>query len=88
MPFLRCGDVDAGGLRIFRNLEQNLPRGPRPHLMTRELAERAGQPADADPSLVSIAKSDSAICELAEWLAFGSDVRHLEQEALDPAPSY
>ncbi|WFU40335.1 DUF2220 family protein [Bradyrhizobium sp. CB82] len=86
LPFLHWGDVDAGGLRIFRNLEQNLPRGPRPHLMTRELAERAGQPADADPSLVSIAKSDSAIRELAEWLAFGSDVRHLEQEALEPAP--
>jgi len=52
--------------------------------MTKELAEKSGQPADADPSLVSIARSDSAISDLAEWLAFGSDVRHLEQEALDP----
>ncbi|MGY8662438.1 Wadjet anti-phage system protein JetD domain-containing protein [Bradyrhizobium sp. UFLA05-109] len=86
VPFLHWGDVDAGGVRILRYLEENLPRGPRPHLMTKELAERAGQPADADPSLASIAKSDSAIRELAEWLAFGSDVRHLEQEALDPAP--
>jgi hypothetical protein len=85
VPFLHWGDVDAGGLRIFRYLEESLPRGPRPHLMTKELAERSGQPADADPSLASIAKSDSAIRELAEWLAFGSDVRHLEQEALDPA---
>ncbi|MFH0302961.1 Wadjet anti-phage system protein JetD domain-containing protein [Bradyrhizobium sp. 31Argb] len=84
VPFLHWGDVDAGGVRIFRYLEENLSRGPRPHLMTKELAERSGQPADADPSLASIAKSDSAIRELAEWLAYGSDVRHLEQEALDP----
>lgn len=85
VPFLHWGDVDAGGLRIFRYLEENLPRGPRPHLMTRELAERSGKPADADPTLASIARSDSAVRDLAEWLAFGSDVRHLEQEALDPA---
>ncbi|WOH80564.1 DUF2220 family protein [Bradyrhizobium sp. BEA-2-5] len=86
VPFLHWGDVDAGGVRIFRYLEENLPRGPRPHLMSRELAERAGQPADADPSLASIARSDSAIRELADWLASGSGVRHLEQEAIDPNP--
>jgi hypothetical protein len=84
VPFLHWGDVDAGGVRIFRYLEENLPRGPRPHLMTKELAEKSGQPADADASLASIARSDSAVHELAEWLAFGSDVCHLEQEALDP----
>ncbi|WP_051379507.1 Wadjet anti-phage system protein JetD domain-containing protein [Bradyrhizobium murdochi] len=84
VPFLHWGDVDAGGLRIFRYLEENLPRGPRPHLMTKELAEKAGQPADPEPSLGSIARSESAIRNLADWLAFGSDVRHLEQEALEP----
>lgn len=82
VPFLHWGDVDAGGVRIFRYLEENLPRGPRPHLMTRDLAEQSGQPADADPSLASIARSDSAV--RAEWLAFGLDARHLEQEALEP----
>jgi hypothetical protein len=84
VPFLHWGDVDAGGVRIFRYLEENLPRGPRPHLMTKELAAKSGLAADADPSLATIARSDSAIRELAEWLAFGADVRHLEQEALDP----
>ncbi|TYO61478.1 hypothetical protein FXV83_37995 [Bradyrhizobium hipponense] len=89
VPFLHWGDVDAGGVRIFRYLEENLPRGPRPHLMTKDLAKQAGQPAVADPSLASIARSDSAVRELADWLAFGSDVRHLEQEALDPVtPSH
>ncbi|WP_445219871.1 Wadjet anti-phage system protein JetD domain-containing protein [Bradyrhizobium sp. Pa8] len=86
VPFLHWGDVDVGGVRIFRYLEENLPRGPRPHLMTKPLAEKSGQPADADPSLASIAKSDSAIRDLAGWLSFGSNVHHLEQEALDPAP--
>ncbi|VIO79132.1 Wadjet anti-phage system protein JetD domain-containing protein [Bradyrhizobium ivorense] len=86
VPFLHWGDVDGGGVRIFRYLEENLPRGPQPHLMTKALAEKSGQPADADPSLASIARSRSAIRELAEWLAYASDVRHLEQEALDPAP--
>jgi len=84
VPFLHWGDVDAGGVRIFRYLEENLPRGPRPHLMTKELAEKSGQSADADPSLASIARSDSSLRHLAEWLAFGPDVRHLEQEALEP----
>lgn len=86
VPLFHWGDVDAGGVRIFRYLEENLPRGPRPHLMNRDLAEKSGQSADADASLASIARSDSAIRELAEWLAFGADVRHLEQEALDPIP--
>jgi hypothetical protein len=85
VPFLHWGDVDAGGVRIFRYLEENLPRGPRPHLMSRELAANSGLPADADPSLASIARSNSAVHDLAEWLAFGSDVHHLEQEALDPS---
>jgi hypothetical protein len=84
VPFFHWGDVDAGGLRIFRFLEENLPRGPRPHQMTRELTNSHGQPADPDSSLGSIAKSDSSISPLAHWLAFGDDVRHLEQEAIEP----
>jgi hypothetical protein len=84
VPFLHWGDVDAGGLRIFRYLEENLPRGPQPHLMTKELANSHGQPADPDASLAAIARSESAVNDLADWLAFGSDARHLEQEALEP----
>jgi hypothetical protein len=84
VPFLHWGDIDAGGLRIFRYLEENLPRGPRPHLMTKELANSHGQPADPDPSLTAIARSESAVNDLADWLAFGANIRHLEQEALEP----
>jgi hypothetical protein len=84
VPFLHWGDVDAGGLRIFRYLEENLPRGPRPHLMTKELANSHGQSADRNASLAAIARSESAVSNLADWLAFGKDARHLEQEALEP----
>jgi hypothetical protein len=84
VPFFHWGDVDAGGLRIFRYLEETLARPLRPHLMTRALAEAHGRPAAADPSLSSIARSPSGIAHLAEWLARGSCIRHLEQEALDP----
>lgn len=84
VPFLHWGDIDAGGLRIFRYLEETLPRGPRPHLMTKELANSHGQPAAPDASLAAIARSESAVNELADWLAFGSDAHHLEQEALEP----
>jgi Uncharacterized protein conserved in bacteria C-term(DUF2220) len=84
VPFFHWGDIDAGGLRIFRYLEETLPRAPSPHLMTRGLAEVYGAPADRDPTLDAIARSSSAVASLAKWLAHGECVRHLEQEALDP----
>jgi hypothetical protein len=84
VPILHWGDIDPGGLRIFRFLEEMLLRRPTPHLMERSLAEAHGKPAAADPTLAQIARSDSAIAELAAWLAAGPDVRHLEQEALSP----
>jgi hypothetical protein len=84
VPFFHWGDVDAGGLRIFRYLEETLARAPTPHLMTRALAEAHGSPAARDAGLGTIAKSGSAVAELAEWLAIGERVMHLEQEALDP----
>jgi hypothetical protein len=84
IAFYHWGDIDAGGLRIFRYLEETLARAPRPHLMTRALAEAHGCPAECDASLGAIAKSASAIASLAEWLARGERVMHLEQEALDP----
>jgi hypothetical protein len=85
VPFYHWGDIDPGGLRIFRFLEESLPRPPRPHLMDRSLAESYGKPARPDATLKSIATSSSAIVGLAEWLWRGDAIRYLEQEALDPA---
>jgi hypothetical protein len=42
---------------------------------------------EPDDTLAPIAKSDSAVADLARWLAYGPDPRTLEQEALDPAPA-
>lgn len=84
VPFFHWGDIDPGGLRIFRYLEEVLPRAPRPHLMNRQLAEDYGKLASAEPSLASIAQNNSAVTDLAQWLARGEGIRHLEQEAIDP----
>jgi hypothetical protein len=85
IPFFHWGDIDPGGLRIFRYLEENLPRPPRLHLMDRSLAESHGKSAVRDPALASMAQSDSAVAELALWFSRGEAIKHLEQEALDPA---
>src|SRR5262245_9735604 len=84
VPYFHWGDVDPGSLRIFRFIEENLPRAPRPHLMNRTLVETYGRDATRDPTLVSIAGSNSALAALAAWLAEGPNIKHLEQEALDP----
>jgi Uncharacterized protein conserved in bacteria C-term(DUF2220)/Uncharacterized protein conserved in bacteria N-term (DUF3322) len=84
VPFFHWGDIDPGGLRIFRFLEETLPRAPRPHLMNRAVAQTQGRPASRDPTLGSMAKTNSALFELAQWLAHGEQIKHLEQEALDP----
>jgi Uncharacterized protein conserved in bacteria C-term(DUF2220) len=84
VPFFHWGDIDPGGLRIFRFLKETLPRAPHPHLMNRAVAEAQGRPASRDPTLGSMAKTNSALFELAQWLAQGEQIKHLEQEALDP----
>ena len=84
VPLYHWGDIDPGGLRIFRYLEESLPRALHPHLMQRDLAEQYGRLAPADASLYSIAQSSSAIAGLAAWLSTDGRVKHLEQEAITP----
>ena len=84
VPLYHWGDIDPGGLRIFRYLEEVLPRVLHPHLMERALAETCGRIAQPDPSLSSIARSASAVADLAAWLSKDLDVKHLEQEAINP----
>jgi hypothetical protein len=84
VPYYHWGDIDPGGLRIFRFLEETLPHQPIPYLMDRSIAEAHGLPASPDPTLRSLSKTDSAVAGTAEWLAFGTNIKHLEQEALDP----
>lgn len=84
VPFFHWGDIDPGGLRIFRFLEETLPRPPVPHQMDYSLAQSKGRPGPSDASLTTIAASSSAIADVAERLCQGGDIRYLEQEALDP----
>ncbi len=88
-PWFHWGDIDAGGARIFRYIEKNIlaPRGLelRPHLMTPHLAETYGVSAAPEPSLKSLASSESKISDLAAYLSAGLP-RHLEQEFIEPSP--
>lgn len=84
VPLYHWGDIDPGGLRIFRYLEETLPRTLHPHLMQRDLAELHGRVAQVDASLYSIAQSTSAVADLADWLSKDAGVKHLEQEAITP----
>jgi len=84
VPFFHWGDIDPGGVRIFRFLEEALPQPPIPYRMDQSLAEAHGRPAVRDATVSSIAKTNSALAALAAWFTHGDGIRHLEQEALDP----
>lgn len=83
LPVYHWGDIDAGGVTIFRTIELALGGRLQPHLMMPALAEHDGHPIKADRRLATISESGSAIARLAEWL-MRPDARKLEQEALSP----
>ncbi|MBY8821093.1 Wadjet anti-phage system protein JetD domain-containing protein [Sphingomonas colocasiae] len=76
------GDIDPGGIRIGRFIEQSVPVPVIPHLMSAELATANGRAVGAIKALESFA-DNSAFQPLAKFLA--SDAAYwLEQEVLDP----
>ena len=76
------GDIDAGGVRIGRFLEESLPVPVVPHLMSETLAIASGRAASPVKDLGGI-PADSAFSMQARFLA--SERAHfLEQEVLDP----
>lgn len=82
LPTWHWGDIDAGGVTIFRQIETRIGIRLQPHLMSFELTA-GGVPMKPDRRLASIAQSDSAIAALAMWL-MGSGARKIEQESLRP----
>lgn len=85
VPTFHWGDMDPGGIRIFRHLETHLASvgvSLRPHLMTVELLRRHGRPAEAVAEIAEDLKG-SAVAELADYIA--SSGFHHEQEEFDPA---
>lgn len=85
--FYHWGDIDVGGLKIFRKVEKLLTTHVlEPHLMTYEILQRNGKNAKSQRSnsLKMIASSDSRVSGLARSIIKMSVSMTLEQEILDP----
>lgn len=86
VPFFHWGDMDLGGLRIFKHLAGFVQRPLAPHLMEPPAGQLASRPFTPDERrrLEAYARDEGPAAALAaSWLAAG--VGCLEQEALDPA---
>jgi len=84
VPTFHWGDMDPGGVRIFRHLETHLASvgvSLRPHLMTVELLRRHGRPVEVGAEFADDMKS-SAVADLASFIA-GHGLSH-EQEEISP----
>jgi hypothetical protein len=81
VPFFHWSDIDPDGTWIFRTIERCVGRALRPHLMSAEIAEKFGRPAEQVRPAGGA--SASAISDLVEYLQ-RDDAKWLEQEELDP----
>lgn len=82
VPLFHWSDIDADGTWIFRTIEKAIERPLRPHLMSPEIAERFGRPANGS-SDVRGCPPDSGIADLVDYLA-RDGANTVEQEELDP----
>ena len=82
-PVFHWGDIDAGGLRIAKHLEDACGVPLRLHDMAPELAEKWGTPLKSQRGLKLLAGLEGDIGALARWLC-SSAGQALEQEQLDP----
>jgi hypothetical protein len=76
------GDIDPGGVRIFRTIERVVP-GLQPHMMDGATARALGREAAGDTSLSVGAFEGSAIADTAAFLS-RERTWMLEQEAVPP----
>jgi hypothetical protein len=85
-PVFHWGDIDPGGLRIFRHLEEALDQSGielAPHLMTRELVIEHGAPFVSKRNLLKELFPKSAVSDLWGYIATSSLA--VEQESFAPA---
>lgn len=83
-PAYYWGDMDGGGVRIFRYIEQHLESigvSLQPHMMNVDLLRQVGSKAQAANRFVSD-MAESAIAELASFIEQVGLVH--EQEEFDP----
>lgn len=84
-PLFHWGDIDAGGLRIAKHLQDACGVPLRLHDMAPELAVKWGTPLKSRAGLERLAGYDGEIGALARWLQ-STDAQALEQEQLNPHP--
>lgn len=84
-PLFHWGDMDAGGLRIAKHLEDACSVPLRLHNMAPDMAAKWGTPLKSRRGLEHLAEREGDIGALARWLQ-SSDGLALEQEQLDPRP--
>ncbi len=84
-PLFHWGDIDVGGLRIARHLEDACSVPLRLHDMAPKMAAKWGTPLKSRRGLKQLADREGDIGALARWL-HSSDGQALEQEQLDPRP--
>ena len=84
-PLFHWGDIDAGGLRIAKHLEDACGVPLQLHGMVPEIAAKWGTPLKSRRGLEQLVHLGSDIGALARWLQ-SSDGLALEQEQLDPHP--
>lgn len=84
-PLFHWGDIDAGGLRIAKHLEDACGAPLRLHDMAPELAVSWGTPLKSRAGLERLASHGGEIGSLATWLK-SCDGQALEQEQLNPHP--
>ena len=85
VPLFHWGDIDAGGLKIAKHLEDACGVPLRLHDMTPELAVKWGTPLKSRTGLERLTGHGGEIGSLAQWLR-SSDGQALEQEQLNPRP--
>ncbi|MCY3760735.1 MAG: DUF2220 family protein [Gemmatimonadetes bacterium] len=82
-PLFHWGDIDAGGLRIAKHVEDACEVPLRLHDMEPETAAKWGTPLKSRRGLEQLAAHEGDIGALALWL-HSNDGQALEQEQLDP----
>lgn len=84
-PLFHWGDIDAGGLKIAKHLEDACGVPLRLHNMTPDLAVEWGTPLKSRTGLERLSGHVGEIGSLVRWLQ-SSDGKALEQEQLNPRP--
>lgn len=80
--FFHWGDIDGGGLTIFKQVSELVPATLEPHQMSVSLARKYGVPSKPRPGIAKL-RDVPAITDMVDMLV-GEEAFTLEQEILEP----